>query len=74
MQNKKKSYSAEEKQAYYMGYGAAFGNNVVDLFDGKSNSYIDSFMNGFNKASDVLLLKKGKKATKRKVVKKIKGR
>ena len=31
MQNKKKSYSAEEKQAYYMGYGAAFGNNVVDL-------------------------------------------
>ena len=52
MQNKKKSYSAAEKKAYYMGYGAAqSGGNVGKIKKIMSDmppKIKESYKNGFD--------------------------
>ena len=51
--NKKKTYSAEEKKAYYMGMGAALGHGRVEGIR-QTTSFLsdkklkDSYFNGFD--------------------------
>ena len=72
MQNKKR-YSAEEKQAFYIGYGVGAAPDFSKLLDNKSNAFVDSFTNGFIKGADSIATNKRKK-TVRKTVKNKKGR